>query len=295
MKKNSIASIISEYRNNNVAKDQFSTLTNSEIHVLLYGEDSCFLVVRDYHGKYEDDYCNFVYYSNVTGEYFEDYWTTAAACPRCDRYENVKRFSEAEKLGLINIEIFNSQFNPDVEFLKTRKFYYYDENKLGNYPGVKVVRGRKVKKGTSAMFLGIIREPNYMAWKGDNDVALIYTEGHKIEKINPAYLEYDEEFSNELYEFVKGKLDEEMKVTDRIRKFDYKKAIQEYFALPENMEAYQEAIEARKEWERAEEIRKYYPSEKLIEWVKNHFPELNDEEVIEKGIYINKKNNNVNR
>lgn len=288
-----IQNIISNYRHNNVSKDQFSTLTNAEIHVLLYGEDSCFLVTRDYHGKYEDDYCNFVYYSNETGEYFKDYWTTAAACPRCDRYENVKRFSEAEELGLIDIEKFNSQFKVDIEFLKTRRFHY--QNERGNYPGVEVIRGRKVKKGTKAMFIGIVHEPNYFAWKGDNELALIYTEDGKIEKINPAYLQYDENFSNNLYEFVKGKLDEELKVSDRIHKFDCNKVISEYYNLSENVEAYKKAIDARNQYEKAEEIRKYYPSEKLIEWVKNHFPELNDEEVIEKGIYINKKNSNVNR
>ena len=208
------------------------------------------------------------------------------ACPNFSKYENVKRFSEAEKLGLIDIEIFNSQFNTDVEFLKTRKFNY--ENERRNYPKVKVIRGRKVKKGTTGMFIGTIEEPAF--YGGHNTIALIYTEDHKIEKINPSYLDYDQEFSNKLYEFVKGKLDEEMKVTDRLRKFNYEKVIKEYFNLPENMEAYQEANEARNEWEMAEEIRKYYPSEKLIEWVKNHFPELNDEEVIKKGIYINKKN-----
>ncbi|MCH5167376.1 MAG: hypothetical protein J1F35_05725 [Erysipelotrichales bacterium] len=293
MKKNRISTIISEYRKNNPEKNQFAILTNAQIHTKIYGEDSCFLVSKCYKSHAYDDYCDFTYYSNVTGEYFTDNWSTAYGCPNYDKYITSKSFSEAVELGLIDIDIYNSQFNIDIDFIKTRKFNY--QYVKGTHPRVKVIKGRKVKKGTTGMFLGIIHEPNYLAWKGNNDVAIIYTNENKIEKVNPYYLEYDTEFSNDLYEFTKNILDEEMKVTNRLRKFDFNKIVKEYFELSENIEAYKKAKEALEEWNKNEEIRKYYPSEKLIAWVKEKFPELNDDEVIEKGIYINKKNGNINR
>lgn len=291
MEKNRIETAISEYRNNNKAYK----LTNSEIHTLLYGEDSCFLVSKSYQSKWDDDYASFRYYSNVTGEYFDDNWTTAAACPHYDNYIKVKSLSEAEKLGLIDIALYNSNYNPTIDHLRNRMTHWFDYLRSCERPMAKVVKGRKVKKGTIGMVIGKVSEPNYCDWKGNDIYAILYTTDGQIVKVNPYYLEREESWNEKMISFVQNLLDEEMKVTDRIQKFDLNGAIKAFYTQEEIVNMINEAKEAFTKYKNDEEIRKYYPSEKLIEWVKNHFPNLNDKEVIEKGIYINKKNGNVNK
>lgn len=295
MEKNRIETIISNYRKNNPAKDQFSLLTDAEIHTILYGEDSCFLVSKNYKSHYHDDYCDFTYYSNVTGEYFEDNWATAWGCPNYDNYVRVKRFDDAVKLGLVDIELYNSNYNPTVDYLRNKMMHWVDYIRAYEYPMATVVKGRKVKKGTTGMIIGTVRERNYYEWKGMDTYVLLYTTDNQIVKVNPYYLEREESWNEKLISFVQNLLDEEMKVTDRIQKFDFNEAIKKFYFQEEIVKMVEEGKSAAKAWKEAEELRKYYPSEKLIAWVKNHFPELNDEEVIKKGIYINKKNNNVNK
>ena len=61
------------------------TVVNELINT--FGKDNIFLVDADYHGLYEDDYCNFTYWNNVNGSMTTDYWTTAFACPSYGEYE----------------------------------------------------------------------------------------------------------------------------------------------------------------------------------------------------------------
>lgn len=73
-----------------------------------YGAENIFEYVEDYHGKYEDDYCTFVYINNITGESFSDHWTTAGACPNFGLYECVT-LQKAVQAGLpINPAIYES-------------------------------------------------------------------------------------------------------------------------------------------------------------------------------------------
>ena len=41
-----------------------------------YGIENISMVGYNYHGRYEDDDCEFTYYNNVTGNFFYDEWTT---------------------------------------------------------------------------------------------------------------------------------------------------------------------------------------------------------------------------
>ena len=48
------------------------------------GINKIFFVGRDYHGKYEDDYCYFTYWDEEKKEFFHDEWGTWAAFPHYD-------------------------------------------------------------------------------------------------------------------------------------------------------------------------------------------------------------------
>ena len=109
-----------------------------------YGPNSIFLICADYHGKYEDDYCYFTYFNNVTGEAESDYWTTAAACPSYGRYECMT-VKEAMEKGLLDMNKWN-----DYKIAGYRKCLYNEKTseymiKDKHHPIVEVKGGRKWK------------------------------------------------------------------------------------------------------------------------------------------------------
>ena len=65
-----------------------------------YGIENISMVGYNYHGRYEDDDCEFTYYNNVTGNFFYDEWTTRFACPSYGCYE-CQTLEEADKKGLV--------------------------------------------------------------------------------------------------------------------------------------------------------------------------------------------------
>ena len=66
------------------------------------GINKVFFVGRDYHGKYEDDYCYFTYWDEEKKEFFDDQWGTWAAFPHYDYYEMPIPFSYGWEEGLID-------------------------------------------------------------------------------------------------------------------------------------------------------------------------------------------------
>ena len=52
-----------------------------------YGAENIFMINSSYHGHYDDDDANFIYWNNKTGEFFDDNWTTRGACPSYSLYE----------------------------------------------------------------------------------------------------------------------------------------------------------------------------------------------------------------
>ena len=70
------------------------------------GIDKVFFVGRDYHGKYEDDYCYFTYWDEDSKEFFQDEWGTWAAFPHYDLYEMPISFGLGWEMGLINKEAY---------------------------------------------------------------------------------------------------------------------------------------------------------------------------------------------
>jgi len=70
------------------------------------GINKIFFVGRDYHGRYEDDYCYFTYWDEEKKEFFSDEWGTWAAFPHYDLYEMPIDFGAGWEEGLIDKEAY---------------------------------------------------------------------------------------------------------------------------------------------------------------------------------------------
>ena len=114
-----------------------------------YGIENISMVGYNYHGRYEDDDCEFTYYNNITGNFFYDEWTTRFACPSYGCYE-CQTLEEADKNGLVDHEKLFS-------FKKYSMIKQFEKFKFDNIWGetfdkiaplglrVEVKRGRKWK------------------------------------------------------------------------------------------------------------------------------------------------------
>ena len=175
-----------------------SVFTVVEEAIIKYGPENIFLISSDYHGLYQDDYCTFHYYNNVTGDEFMDEWSTAYAAPAYGRFENCLTLKEAEALNLINKDIALQKSKEKLTRLYTNITKKVTQQMTIKYHlEVKVTRGRKWK-GT-----GIIKDvrrtmyqyakPSFRTndpyWgKKVTDIAIIYdNNSNKIEEVNYAY------------------------------------------------------------------------------------------------------------
>lgn len=175
-----------------------SVFTVVEDAIIKYGPENIFLISSDYHGLYQDDYCTFHYYNNVTGDEFMDEWSTAYAAPAYGRFENCLTLKEAKELDLINKEIALKKSKEKLTRLYTNITKEVTQSMAIKYHlEVKVTRGRKWK-GT-----GIIKDvrrtmyqyarPSFRTndpyWgKKVTDIAIVYdNNSNKIEEVNYAY------------------------------------------------------------------------------------------------------------
>lgn len=291
---NKIKTILSEARKNTEYSSAYDIETNCEIHNRLYGENSCFLVAEDYHGLYHDDYASFTYYSNVTGEYFEDSWTTAACCPSYDCYKLCKSFDEAVKEGLIDINIYNSTWNPSrceiSDFLKKNTSEFYRIYRI--YPFVEIYRGRshKNRKGWR-----ISEKTIYNKGYGSIMEIIFDPEVNEFFMVRKGYTKLEDEFVKKIENAINSHIDSEMKVNDRMRTIDRNLIVRDTF-FEGNFEDWRYNMDIKRSiWEAnydAEQEKKTYaPSEKLLQWVRDHFKNVTDENEIYNIAYrINKKN-----
>lgn len=87
------------------------------------GIDKIFFVGRDYHGKYEDDYCYFTYWNEAEKKFEKDEWGTWAAFPHYDLYEMPLDFGVAWENGLIDKEAYLAyQQSAALQILSNTKF-----------------------------------------------------------------------------------------------------------------------------------------------------------------------------
>ena len=204
-----------------------SVFTVVEEAIIKYGPENIFLISSDYHGLYQDDYCTFHYYNNVTGDEFMDEWSTAYAAPAYGRFENCLTLKEAEALNLINKDIALQKSKEKLTRLYTNTTKEITQPMAIKYHlEVKVTRGRKWK-GT-----GIIKDvrrtmyqyakPSFMTndpyWgKKVTDIAIVYdNNSNKIEEVNYAYCvpvkldEMIDSWRKEILEYVKKATNENL-------------------------------------------------------------------------------------
>lgn len=91
-----------------------------------YGAENIFMLSSDYHGRWEDDDCYFIYYNNITGEEFEDTWSTRFAAPPFSWFETIT-LHDAFENDLVNKEVY-------LEYIKKKAFKYLEVcNPKGKY------------------------------------------------------------------------------------------------------------------------------------------------------------------
>lgn len=146
-----------------------------------YGIDNIFMINSDYHGYYQDDYCTFTYYNNITGEIFKDEWTTAAACPAFGNYE-CKTFKDAFNEGLVNKELLLEYFKKMNKTIINNSKPEFRSKELKQYHlRVSVSTGRKWK---GIGYLVDCFDKSYQwgqkLWRSDNDYGVSSTSYCKI-------------------------------------------------------------------------------------------------------------------
>ena len=150
-----------------------------------FGVENISMVSYNYHGRYEDDDCDFTYYNNVTGEFFNDEWTTRFACPGYGCYE-CQTLEEADKNGYVDHEkLFNLKKTQLINIFKHFNVdHIWRENfeKISSFGlRVEVTRGRKWK---GIGFLVGTFTTSYQwgtkLWRSNNDYGVSTTRYAKI-------------------------------------------------------------------------------------------------------------------
>ena len=278
------------------------------------GIDKVFFVGRDYHGKYEDDYCYFTYWDEDSKEFFSDEWGTWAAFPHYDLYEMPISFSLGWELGLIDKEAYLAyQQSSDLQILSNTKF---DKKIAQDYKlRVSVDGGRKFK---GEGYLVDIEESSYryatpMFRNHSNDFGITTTHtaviwnpiDNTLNRANLKYVNYmDSDEIMEKYTFWAKKVIMDstinnIKSNNQYNRGSYILDIDYSFAkfmgevwAPEHQigdvvsTAYDPEAEARKKKESEFRASKM-PG--IIEWVKNN-TDKQGEEIIKLAIHIYNKN-----
>jgi len=278
------------------------------------GIDKIFFVGRDYHGKYEDDYCYFTYWNEAEKKFEKDEWGTWAAFPHYDLYEMPLDFGVAWENGLIDKEAYLAyQQSFNLQILSNTKF---DKNIAKDWKlRVSINSGRKFK---GEGYLVDVEESSYryatpmFRNHSDNfgisttETAVIWNPiDNTLNRANLKYVNYmDSEEIMEKYTFWAKKVIMDSTVNDiksnnQYNLGSYSLNIDYSFAkfmgevwAPEHQigdvisTAYDPETEARKKKESEFRASKM-PG--IIEWVKNN-TDKQGEEIIKLAIHIYNKN-----
>lgn len=169
-----------------------------------YGAFNISMTKRDYHGRYEDDDCYFEYYNNVTGEYFEDEWSTRFAAPSFGLYEHVW-FKQAYDYGYVDK---NKIFETVKKRLanKYMKVYSYDLSSNFKHIAhmglpVNVFKGRKFRGNAYLVDTDILSFCYNMSYL----YGILITEDFEIHRIKYDNIKFDFE-SDAFNKFVEASL-----------------------------------------------------------------------------------------
>ena len=263
-----------------------------------YGAQNIYLFGENYRSHYDDDYCTFTYYNNVTGEYFNDEWATAFAAPGYDLYEWCYSFESAVKAGFVNIPLY-------LDGIKKKISNWLENEKITAADGlrVNVSRGRKWK-GTGYLIntytTNYVFGPTY--GKGYNTstsrIARVYDPmTNTINEVTAGMLDYLdlEEINAEYQKWAKTILETPYPTDGTINWITIGNIKpQEFLAnvwLPAHTVDMSTAIDLRKV---EEENKKNAAREKelpgLIEWVRSKGYKDTEEEILNEAIRIFNKN-----
>lgn len=280
-----IIETLNEYRDlNNLHGESLA-----QTHIRLYGENSVFLMNKHEHGLYYDDYCGFKYWSNATGEFFEDTWSTSFSCPPYNEYI-VMTFEEAMELDLVDMKIWNDnwEYNDKYFMISGNADPDFFIQTYDLCPEIKVFRGRKVQKGRT----GYIVDQFIDEYQTRYFVCYDSMSQEKFFIINEDYCDVTLEYIQKINSGVKELIDKERNVTNQFRSFNPEQSIK--IALYKESIGYDSYFyfvkKSAKEWLKKELEKQFEPTPKFMEWLKNHFPEKNEDELRQIGININKKN-----
>ena len=321
---------IDEY--DNMPKDERSYLNNFSFARRLaadIGLQNVFFVSENYRGLYEDDYCTFTFYNNLTGELFYDEWTTAAACPSCDSYnEGIYNIVEGIELGLVDMEkVFALNKKRFETMIENNAKEIFSTNSINNnrfYPRVRVSEGRKWKgegylidTTTNVYHFG----PSY--GKGYNTststtARILSLEDFQIHYCNANYLEFiDSENITKMYKEWAGNIVNRMFRSVDDTEYYFNRETLTWTLLPEFENVFDISIEKFFEqhddmvnhisklntiinnaYDASEVERKAQYSQKLaeqlhnvIEWVKTNTNKTSEDDVLELALHILNKRN----
>lgn len=237
-----------------------------ETHDRLYGKGNAFLVSKNYRSCYHDDYASFTYYSNATGEYFDDEWTTAFACPAYSCYMTEKTFDEAKEEGLIDVDIYNSEYKIPETALNYDDTLYAFALRCNKAPYVTVISGKKMNgcKG--------IAIDSYTHYFGGEYYIIYFPEEDKFASISQKSLKLDSAFVDKVNAKWSEAREAELNVNDRLRSLEVSDVIESLY--PEDYNDYIRTL--RRRWN---DIRLGI-TPNLINWVKEHFTDITDENEI---------------
>lgn len=151
-----------------------------------YGAENIFMVSNSYRGCYHDDYASFKYYNNVTGETFEDSWTTAFACPCYDNYKCLT-FKEAVKYGLVDMKKYLAylcvEMKKQIEKMSPTPTFNLDE--LIKFKLPVTVKGGRKWRGSGY----VVSKFTSKFGRRETTYAVIYDEDHnELREANSAFL-----------------------------------------------------------------------------------------------------------
>lgn len=274
--------------------------TSVMLEIGKYGAEHIFEVIGRYHGGSSDDDCDFIYWNDVTGEFFKDTWSTRWASPPFSTFEWTELM-----IGLRNDAIDKNKMlvalKKENERVFTSNPTYDIKNIIDGHFKVTVNKGRKWR-GTGYL-IGIVSKtfqwdtPRWTSrYYGDNGYgrtttiyAKIYDpEKNRIEFVNIHYVILDDidKMINEYKTWRKSifdnlTVDDILFTAGQMPIFNVSNipSFEEWLLKNHsNSIDYSTAVdsEAEKQKEKNNEF-KVKKMEQLIEWVKNNTDKKGDE------------------
>ena len=316
----------------NTPKDGISYLSNfcqAQRTAAEIGLENVFYVGKNYRGLYQDDYCTFTFYNNLTGEFFYDEWTTAFACPSYSSYiEGIYTIEEGFELGLIDMEkVFALNKKRFETMIENNAEKLFSSDSIDNncfYPRVRVSKGRKwrgegylIDMKTNVYHFGPTYGKGYNT-SSSTTARILSLEDFQIYYCNAEYIEFvDMEKITEMYKVWAGNIVYKLFTDLHNAKYYFNTESLTWTLLPDLEEQFDFSIDNffnrhtdmrnhisrmntivaqaydAKEFERKAQYSRRLAEQLpgVIEWVKTNTDKTSEEDVLELALHILNKRN----